>query len=173
MLNKCSSTQVRYIEWNPDSCFVFEIVFYCGLLEFYMTGYWLLEIYIRTTSKIILGWALNCDSTHSAQLYSVAPLRNQAAAIITPISHSVILSWHWTNQLLSYPIKAERQIRKQKTFHFISHWFDSTRNQTPDQEARAIPIGHPALFWTCDVFIGLCSFKVSRNCLFVFCYFTS
>ena len=39
---------------------------------------WLLEFYILATFKVISGWVLICGSTKSWQLYSTAPLGNEA-----------------------------------------------------------------------------------------------
>ena len=43
---------------------------------------------VLTTSKVILGWVSTCDSAHLWQLYTAAPLgdqaTNQAASEISP-----------------------------------------------------------------------------------------
>ena len=44
---------------------------------------WLLEIYILTASKVVSEKTPICDSAHSWWLYSAAPLRNQAASIMS------------------------------------------------------------------------------------------
>ena len=46
----------------------------------------MLEFYIPTTSKVRSGLALICDRAHSWQLYSAAPLGNQAAGTMTQYS---------------------------------------------------------------------------------------
>ena len=56
-----------------------------------------------------------------------------------PISHSITLSRHWSNQFLPYPINAEPQDAV-TSINFISLWFNSTRSQLPDLRcARPMP----------------------------------
>ena len=43
-----------------------------------------------------------------------------------PWTHSLTLSWHWTNQSLPYPNNADHQLEN-GTYTFVSHWFDSIR----------------------------------------------
>ena len=43
----------------------------------------MLELYFSAKSKIIWPWVPTCHSTHSWQLYSVAPLRNQTGSTMT------------------------------------------------------------------------------------------
>ena len=50
-----------------------------------------------------------CDSVHSWQLHSAASLEHHDL-----LSHSITLSWHWTDQTLSYPNNSELQARKQQ-----------------------------------------------------------
>ena len=38
---------------------------------------WLFEIYILATYRVVTGWVPTCDSAHSLQLYSAAPLGDQ------------------------------------------------------------------------------------------------
>ena len=45
--------------------------------------FFLLEVYIRATSKVIWGWVPTCDSSHSWQLHSAVPLDNRAAGAMT------------------------------------------------------------------------------------------
>ena len=44
---------------------------------------WLLEFYIRATSKDISGWVPTWDNVHSWGLYSVGPLEDQNATTMT------------------------------------------------------------------------------------------
>ena len=59
---------------------------------------WFLELYNLATSKDISGWGPTSDSAHSWQLYSTAPLGNQATGTMThiPLSHIILT--------LSYPL---------------------------------------------------------------------
>ena len=43
----------------------------------------LLLFYVLSTSKVISGWVPTCDRTHPWQLYSAAPLGNQATSTMT------------------------------------------------------------------------------------------
>ena len=114
--------------------YTFAIMFFL----FYNTIYilfmlclrWLFKFYPLTTSKVMSWWVLTSDSVHLWLLYSSAPLRNHAAQHHELISHSVTLSWQWTNQPLSYPINAEHQARmRQVSIKSLVH---STGNQTPN-----------------------------------------
>ena len=44
---------------------------------------WLQESYMLATSKVISIWVTTCDSVYSMQIYSAAPLGNQAADTMT------------------------------------------------------------------------------------------
>ena len=90
----------------------------------------LLLFYVLATSKVIPWWVTTCDSAHSWLHYSAASLGHQACQHHYLLCHSVIFSWHWANQSLSYPNNAERQARKWKVSVLKSLiWLDS---QGPD-----------------------------------------
>ena len=63
---------------------------------------WLLEFHVLATSGVIPGQLLTWHRVQSWQLYSAAPLGNQAT------SYLGALSTHWTNQ----PINTNHQARK-------------------------------------------------------------
>ena len=73
----------------------------------------LMEFYVLVTSNVISRWVLTCDSAHSWQVYGVltAPLGNHYKRY-NKISHSVPLSWHWTNQSLPYPTTSHARKRQ-------------------------------------------------------------
>ena len=96
---------------SPPFC-VYTYIYVCSLLFIDLT-----------TSKVIAGQVQTCDSAHSLRLYSVAPLGNQA------ISHSVTLSWQWSNQSLLYPNNTKHLVRKQQLWHFKPLvWFNQCSN---------------------------------------------
>ena len=70
--------------------------------------------YILATSKVILGWALTCDSAHSWWLYSTAPLGNQATDTMNWYPTRSYYPESWTCQSLPYPKNAIHQARKQQ-----------------------------------------------------------
>ena len=43
----------------------------------------LLRLYILASSKVISGWTPTCDSAHSYQLHTAAPLREQSIGALT------------------------------------------------------------------------------------------
>ena len=65
-------------------------------------GYCLLFC-VLATYKVISGWVTTCDSAHSWWLYSVAPLGNQAASIMTWCTTS-------TRPVHHLPAHSERKI---------------------------------------------------------------
>ena len=43
---------------------------------------WFLEYSVLATFRVISGWVLTCESAHSWQLYSAAPLGDQATSTV-------------------------------------------------------------------------------------------
>ena len=54
----------------------------CGWKSDKVMNGWLLEFYVLTTSKVILGWGPTCYSAHSWRLHSAVPLGYQATRTI-------------------------------------------------------------------------------------------
>ena len=48
-----------------------------------------------------------------------------------PWTHSVTLSWHWTNKSLPYPNNADHHLGSD-TYTILSHWFDSIKVRTSE-----------------------------------------
>ena len=59
------------------------------LLTYLASAFTLLGFYIPTTFMVISGWLLTCDSSHSWQLYSAAPLHHQYIAELTSLCHEL------------------------------------------------------------------------------------
>ena len=79
-------------------------------------------IYIMATFKVISGWVPTSDSTHSWQLYRVAPLGDQAKGIMTWYPSQS----HYPDpeQTSSFPILVmlSAWLGSDK-YTFLSHWF--------------------------------------------------
>ena len=91
----------------------------------------LLLVYVIATSTVISGWEPTCDSACSWRLYSAVSLGHWDHDLL---SHSANQSWHWANQYLPDPKKAECQARKQQVSILKSLvWPDQGSNaQGPD-----------------------------------------
>ena len=103
---------------------------------------WLLEFYVLETCRVISSRVPTYDSEHWWQLYSAAPLWNQAASTMTRL-HNL------DNELTSpYPMSIMLNTRVgSKKYQFLSHCFDSTGDRTsdpPDVRPAFYRFGHCA-----------------------------
>ena len=101
----------------------------CYIRPFYLG--WLLEFYVLGTCKVISGWIPSCDSAQPWWPYSPAPLWDQASSTMTQCSTQS----HYPDPEPTSPcpilIISSTWLGSDR-YQFLSHQFDSARNQTPN-----------------------------------------
>ena len=77
-------------------------------------------------SKVISGWAPTCDSAHSWQLYSVAPLGDQSTGTMTWYPTQLHYPDTRPTSPCPIPIMLSNWLGSQ-IYTFLSHWLNLTR----------------------------------------------
>ena len=100
--------------------------------------------FFLATSKVPSGWAPTCDSGHSWQLYSVAPLGNQGAGTMTWYYTQSHLDTELTSHCYILLMLSARWGSDKYQFYTSLVWLDLELNSWfPTRGANALPIRPP------------------------------